>query len=62
MKNKYFYLKWSRLTFVLISNGWDHKPNVINHLKSEQVRFSSRHCIWIVTSVQLGSYNEVHWY
>ena len=47
-EKKYLCLKLPRLAAifsVLISNVWDHKPNTLDHPKSEHVRISSPDCI-----------------
>ena len=35
------------LTMVRNLNGWDHEPNAVEHPKSEHVRYSSPHCIYL---------------
>ena len=51
--NFYLYLNWSRLVDVLnvlILNGWDDKPNTIDHPKSEHVWLLSHH--WSLPSMK----------
>ena len=60
--NFYLYLKWSRLVAVLnvlILNGWDDKPNTIDHPKSEHVWLLSHH--WSLPSMKSEHLNTEQW-